>query len=141
MKWGKCAQDTTDGFWVPLLPHPDRALCPVNRARALVRVSRHLSLRDPLFSLPLASATASHTEGFYTLFSARRWLTRGLAASGLSTLGYTFHSFRRGACTQAFRQGAEITDLQSLGGWRSDAVRLYYPHYEARARAARALVS
>ena len=50
-----------------------------------------------------------------------------------------FHPLRRGACHLAFGQGASVTDIQALGGWRSQAVACYLPLDAARARAAASL--
>ena len=141
VKWGKCAQDTSDGFLVPLMQHKVSLICPVFRLRTLHDILRKPSVHLPLFSWSPASRHYSSTGGFFSVWQARRWLKRALASRGLQDRGYTFHSFRRGACTGAFRGGAAVGDIQMLGGWRSDAVRLYYPALEARTRAAKALVS
>ena len=52
---------------------------------------------------------------------ARRWLRVTLSALGLDPSAFTFHSFRRGACSAAFEKGAQLDDLKELGGWRSSA--------------------
>ena len=38
-------------------------------------------------------------------------------------------------------EGAAVSDLQSLGGWRSGAVHLYHSQFDAGLRAAEALRS
>ena len=76
---------------------------------------------------------------FFTLKTAREWLSLGLLELGEQEHGYSFHSLRRGVCTRAFQRGADATDIKLLGGWRSEAVRLYIPDIDARARAASSL--
>ena len=137
IKWGKAAQDSKDGFWVPLKAVPRSSACPVALLRDLVRLNASLSRDAPLFSFP--QGPAGEAAGFFTEGSARGFLRNLLAGEGMSPDGYTFHSLRRGGCSLAFEAGAALPDLQHLGGWRSRAIDAYYPHHLARARAARVL--
>ena len=50
-----------------------------------------------------------------------------------------FSLFAQGGVPPGFGQGASVTDIQALGGWRSQAVACYLPLDAARARAAASL--
>ena len=54
--------------------------------------------------------------GLLAIPAARFWLKRFLSKLGEAATGYTFHSLRRGACTAAFANGAQMDDLKALGG-------------------------
>ena len=141
LKWGKSCQDATQGFWVPILPCGSSTACPVAALRALPPVGPGAPPLSPLFALPSSDGLQRTESCCLTAPVARRWLKTLLIAVGAGGRGYTFHSFRRGASTLAFERGAALTDISSLGGWRSSAVSLYVPHAAARLRAARTLVS
>ena len=138
LKWGKAAQDPGQGFWVPLLPVTGSPACPVAALRALRGSLRGSPSTLPLFSF--AGEAGGHRPRVLTMGAARLLLARLLGEAGLGNKGYTFHSLRRGGCTLAFSAGATLSDLQLLGGWRSRAIEAYFPHVEARTRAARVLV-
>ena len=76
---------------------------------------------------------------FFTLTLARFCLRALLGGLGLHREAFTLHSFRRGACTQAFESGATLDDLRELGGWKGTSVNLYRSALDARKRAARVL--
>ena len=139
IKWGKAHQDAATGYWVPLLPLSGSPACPVARWLDLRRCSG-----SPRSTASLFWSTRSRRGGGVdrqplTMALARAWLRILLARLGEGDSTFSFHSFRRGACTTAFLQGADEQDLRRLGGWRSDAVSLYLPLGESRQRAARAL--
>ena len=129
VKFAKAHQRPEQAFWVPLLPRPRSAACPVSALARLVSGGRGGG-SVPLFRV---GGTPLSTQ------VARRWLRVTLSALGLDPSAFTFHSFRRGACAAAFEKGAQLDDLKELGGWRSSAVGLYRPAAAARLRAARAL--
>ena len=138
LKWGKNCQHTSQGFRVPLLRTSSAHACPVRLLLEHLATLRHLPPSAPLFSLP----TSRHNSGppsSLTVPVARTWLRTLLTLLGLRDRGYSFHSFRRGATTLAFQRGAQLSDLKALGGWRSDAVRSYFPAFTARLRAAHTL--
>ena len=58
---------------------------------------------------------------------ARSWLNDILRVLGLSQRGFTSHSFRRGGCHKAYKNGATVADLKFMGNWKSDATTLYLP--------------
>ena len=132
LKWGKCHQDAASGYWVPMLEVKGAPSCPLSNARTLLSLLSRRGPNTPLFTLP-----GGHGHNWFTMRTAREYLTALLAVAGQGATRYTFHSLRRGACTLAFSRGAVLTELQQLGGWRSDAVAAYYPACQARLRAAR----
>ena len=137
IKWAKNAQLTTQGYTVPLVGFQVKEACPVTNLRWLLQALRRFPLHTPLFTFP---ATRGHggraSQGGFTIRLAREWLKTFNCLAGTQGVTYTFHSFRRGACSLAFERGAELSDLKQLGGWRSDAVASYYPAVAARRRAA-----
>ena len=141
LKWAKAHQAADDGYWVPLGPRPGSVACPVERWQDLRRLSAAVPNTDPLFWCPGLKGIGGRTRQHLTMPVAREWLARLLRRLGRAGEGYTFHSFRRGACTSAFLQGAAEEDIRALGGWNSDAVRSYLPVDELRRRAARALTT
>jgi hypothetical protein len=76
---------------------------------------------SPLFTL--SSGSFSRTE-LLDILDAR------LKAAGLWEVGYTGHSFRKGATRTALDRGLSKEDIQLLGRWSSDAVERYYEHAE-----------
>ena len=130
VKCGKTHQRPEQGFWVPVLPRPGSAGCPVAALVALLQGDRFRAV-GPLFRGAKGTTL--------TIPAARDWLRVSLVAIGYRHDAYTFHAFRRGACTAAFANGAQLEDLKALGGWRSNAVELYRSAADARIRAATAL--
>ena len=130
VKWSKTQQRTEQAFWVPLLPREGSPACPVEALRRL-RGGAAPQRGSPLFCGAPGVALSIPV--------ARQWLRVILRCIGLSADAFTFHSFRRGACTAAFASGAHLEDLKALGGWRSDAVARYRSPADARLRAAQAL--
>ena len=134
IKWAKAHQEAGEAFWVPLLRVGGSPACPVD---LLERARRALPGRlggAPLFGV------GDESHFFFTVQRAREWLRWSLMAVGRGGSGYTFHSLRRGACSLAFENGADIADIQNLGGWRSNAVQCYLPVMASRNRAAAALL-
>ena len=142
VKWAKNAQQASAGFTVPLLPVKGTAACPVANLRRLLALQPAASRGQPLFAFPRVVGQGKSYKGF-TISLARVWFATVLRAAGhtVGSGGYSLHSLRRGACSLAFRNGAQEADLQALGGWRSGAVRCYYAAGDARRRAASALVA
>ena len=131
VKWTKAQQRPEQGFWVPLLPRPGSVACPVAALSAL-QTGMGAGSRGPLFLGSRGSAL--------TIPAARDWLRVGLVALGHRPDAFNIHSFRRGACTAAFANGAQLEDLKALGGWSSNSVELYRSAADARVRAASAQV-
>ena len=131
IKWAKTHQRADQGFWIPLLPRPGTGICPVEALRASLQGGLNGGPETPLFTVASGTPLA--------IPAARSWLRKLLASVGQDPGAYSYHSFRRGACTAAFANGAQTDDLKALGGWRSGAVELYRSPDDARLRAARAL--
>ena len=142
LKWGKNFQASDQAFTVPLHADLGSPACPVSNLRFLLKLRHGVSAVAPLFAAGVGGKRGGRErQVVFTLTLARTWLSTLLTLLGEGRGGYTFHSFRRGACTLAFEQGAALEDIKSLGGWRSDAVKVYLPLDTARSRAATALSS
>ena len=141
LKWAKAHQDAAQGYWVPLLPRPGSAACPVACWSRLRGLRESASAGEPLFWCPGQQKGAQVSRRPLSMSVARAWLNVLLRRLGRQDQGFTFHSFRRGACTLAFESGAAEGDIKALGGWKSDAVRAYLPVGARRRRAAQALVT
>ena len=140
IKWAKAHQAASQAFWVPLLAVQGSPSCPVANLQRLRQATWTGEADGPLFQLPpLRSRAGKRAQRVLTMPVAREWLRLLLHRLGLQHKGFTFHSFRRGACTHAYMGGAEVADIQQLGGWRSSAVQRYLPMGEARRRAAQVL--
>ena len=141
LKWSKTRQQLGGGEWLPLVARKHSAACPVGGLSRLRQLLHLLPASAPLFAQPPSATGQGGPVRHLTMSSARRWLHSLLWALGEGGKGYTFHSFRRGACTLAFARGCQLSDIKLLGGWRSDAVNLYYSGLDARSRVAGALAS
>ena len=138
MKWDKTHQSSHAAFSVPLLPRGSSAACPVRAVRGLVRRASGTTVSGPLFATPVKGGQGMVLVPL-TVVKARFWLRTLLQLRGIPERKYTLHSLRRGGCTSAYRGGAAVSELKSLGGWASNAVHLYHSQRDARIRAARAL--
>ena len=79
-----------------------------------------------MYSLPPHSPIFSLRDG--TLLSRARlahFMQGALRAAGLDPNGYSPHSLRAGAATDAAGLGFTEAQIQALGRWKSDAFRLY----------------
>ena len=138
------------GFYKTVAPAPlGSPVCPV---RAFMRYRDGLTRSSPippvaLTSLPLwpnltggVSPRALWSSGGLSKDAARKQLAAALLACGLDQESYTWHSCRSGAATAAARAGAAPLTLQALGGWKSDAYKVYVRRDEAELRAASSAV-
>ena len=140
IKWAKNLQFASDTFTVPLTRIQGSPACPVTCLIRLLQLLAGAPRSVPLFSFHSQSQGGrAACRRSFTMRTARQWLKYLLRALGQSEHGYTFHSLRRGACTLAFRNGADEAALQAMGGWRSAAVQIYYAAEDRRARVAAAL--
>ena len=138
-KWAKAHQQAPDGFWVPILPRGGSLACPVRCWLPMRARAGSAQGTRPLFCCPGPRGAGRYTDRPLTMSVARGWLQVVLHQLGRNSEGFSFHSFRRGACSRAFENGALEADIKQLGGWRSEAVRDYLPVRVARRRAASAL--
>ena len=139
LKFSKTRQAAHQGLLIPLAMATSLP-CPVALAHELVGRARRLAL-PPFSPLFAAIAQGSHAASSLSQSQARSFLRSCLTQLGLPPTAFSFHSFRRGGCSFAFRQGAAESDLALHGDWRSDAVRSYYPAFEARSRVANLLAT
>jgi hypothetical protein len=74
--------------------------------------------------LPPSSIPAA--EGIFSREAVTKILCERLEAAGYQAKDYAGHSFRKGAAQDAVDHGLPKQDIQLLGRWKSDAVKLYY---------------
>ena len=104
------------GIRIQLAASLDSPLCPVSALRQLLQRYPQ-ALHDPLFTRP---QNIPFNRQF--LASTIRDL---LLNAGISTLGFTGHSLRKGAAVTAAENGLSRNDIKLLGRWKSDAVDVY----------------
>jgi hypothetical protein len=66
------------------------------------------------------------TNGPFTRTRVLSALSSGLSKIGIQDLGYSGHSFRRGAAQHASDMGMLDSEIQTLGRWSSAAFQLYF---------------
>lgn len=66
------------------------------------------------------------TNGPFTRSRVLSALTLGLSKIGIQDIGYSGHSFRRGAAQHASDMGMLDSEIQTLGRWSSAAFQLYF---------------
>jgi integrase len=104
------------------------AACPVTALRRLFDTDPKVDPDEPLFSF----------SGNNTAFTRTRVLSRvttGLRKAGIQDVGFSGHSFRRGAAQHASNMGMLDHEIQLLGRWTSAAFLLYFSHSPSRLRA------
>jgi len=90
-------------------------LCPVSALKRLFRQCP-AEPNSPLFSKPLGSFTKS-----FFMLRVHNLLVR----VGISTIGFSGHSIRKGAAVSAISNGISREDVKKMGRWKSDAVQVY----------------
>ena len=104
------------GTEIYLAYSPHSSLCPVTALRTLfIRYPK--PPQSPLFTRPYGQ---SFSKPFLVLKMRELLLN-----AGISTIGYSGHSLRKGAAFTADRNGIPKHDLKLLGRWKSDAVDIY----------------
>jgi hypothetical protein len=103
------------GIAIQLASSPTSQLCPVRALRQLYT----LFPRDP--SHPLFSRSLGPFSRKYLVDKIKELLLR----AGISTLGFSGHSLRKGAAVSAAANGLSKDDIKLLGRWKSDAVDTY----------------
>jgi len=104
------------GTEIYLAYSPRSSLCPVTALRTLF--TRYPKPpQSPLFTRPHGQ---SFSKQFFVLKMRELFLD-----AGISTIGYSGHSLRKGAAVTADRNGISKQDIKLLGRWRSDAVDVY----------------
>ena len=74
-------------------------------------------LQSPLFTRPYGQP---FSKSFFVIKMRELLLN-----AGISTIGYSGHSLRKGAAVTADRNGISKHDIKLLGRWKSDAVDVY----------------
>ena len=125
---------------VPIVPYrSENGICPFEALKRLLLTHKRRSYGNcPLFSW-LEGRSEESRLNYFTAQTDRELLNKILLMIGQHQEGYTFHSFRRGGCHRAYSRGAALSDIKSLGGWRSDAVEIYLPSNAAKLRVAKTL--
>jgi hypothetical protein len=104
------------GTTIYLARSPLSTICPVRAL--LMLLSRYPAHPDaPLFIRPFRQP---FTKSFFVFA-----MQRSLLNAGISTVGYSGHSLRKGAAVTADRNGVSRRNIQLLGRWKSDAVDIY----------------
>ena len=104
------------GVEIHLAHSPCSPLCPVMALRTLF--NRYPAPLDaPLFIRPFGQP---FDRSFFILT-----MHHLLLDAGISTVGYSGHSLRKGAAVTADRNGISRHDIKLLGRWKSDAVDVY----------------
>lgn len=117
----KRAPELEKGDTVIVGPHADPRLCPVrwcDTLRTALIAADKLShyffpdLNDKL--KPLSGSSVSKA------------VKRLVGLIGLNPSHFAAHSTRRGAATDAFKEGIDVALIKRMGRWKSDAVYVYF---------------
>lgn len=103
------------GVEIPI-PQGHGHLCPASVLARWLRASPAKRADAPLFALP---------GGAFTRRRVVDLLQRALFEAGVAPVGFSGHSFRRGAATWAASIGIPAARIQILGRWNSAAFRRY----------------
>ena len=136
IKWAKNVQQLSNAFVIPIYRCSNSVKCPVLAFLDYMHFRGPGKLNAPLY-LVKKTNLAQHVP--LTIYVANRWLRLVLNNSPLCAKQFSFHSFRRGACTTAFESAAPIEDNKYSGNWRSDSFLAYLSETPARRRVARLL--
>ena len=118
IKWLKTLQDRRNVATVTIPALGTSMLCPVKALRDMY-ASFPAAKDDPLFLYNKSSLLLPLTDSM-----ARKHLK--LVSQLLDyPKHFTFHDFRRGEATWAFRNGVSIQDIQAQGTWSSQSVWRY----------------
>jgi hypothetical protein len=75
---------------------------------------------------PPTAPLFSRTLGAFSQAWVTRQLHSALLRAGIDPIGFSGHSFRRGAANSARAAGISRSDIMAMGRWRSDAVDRYF---------------
>jgi integrase len=103
------------GHRIPLAPSYD-STCPVTALRSLFQK----------FPAPLNAPLFARSFGPFSYEWVISRVHSLLLAAGVSALGFSGHSFRRGAAISALEAGVPRMDIMKMGRWKSDAVDRYF---------------
>lgn len=108
---------------------PAEQACPIKALRRLFKYDPQPA-HAPLFSIGVDGKGTNRRRGACTKNRVITALKRRMLQSDptLPTANFSGHSFRKGAASEAARNGVAYDDIQILGRWRSDSARLYIRH-------------
>ena len=118
IKWSKTLQDRKKVATVTIPALGASPLCPLNALKKLLHI-HPLTDDHPLFIFYKQGRPVTLTDSM-----ARKHLKHISCLLGLPK-HYTFHDFRRGGATWAFRHGVPLQDIQAQGTWSSQCVWRY----------------
>ena len=101
-----------------LLAATFNSTCPVQALRDLFSGDPRRS-DDPLFNWNGSAFTKSRLQAA---------LNKALLTHGIDPASYRLHSFRKGAAQHAVDSGMREDQVMALGGWSSQAFRVYFTH-------------
>ena len=93
--------------------------CPVEAMRQLLLTDSHRPHSAPLFCI------GANDQHVFTQEYVVTQLQHLAQMAGLGQGTWNGHSFRQGAATWATQTGMSEREIQTLGGWRSDAYKSY----------------
>lgn len=99
-----------------VIPKGPPDVCPIVHLRRWLEASPRQQPDSPLFHLP---------GGAFQKKRVVELLSRALRESGIDPVGYSGHSFRRGAATWAASIGIPPDQIRRLGRWSSGAANRY----------------
>ena len=118
LKWAKNMQSRV-AHRVVQIPYLGNSICPVTA----LQVMFYAYPASPNF--PLFYVNQAGYKRILTDTKVRRVLASLVVQLGLSTSSFGFHTFRRSGASLAFQSNTMLQDIQSHGGWRSQAIWTY----------------
>lgn len=97
---------------------PDPGLCVVNALREQYAITPTNHPDDPCLMF-------NHNRRPVTVEFVRRNWANHLISQGINVAPLSLHSLRKAAATAAHNEGCPEIDIQTYGGWRSNAYRAY----------------
>ena len=115
-KWSKTNQSSSKVAWIPICPVSDKRFnVKLNLEKLFLKCKA--SKDSPLFTYD--------KNVYHSRNSLVNMLVKCVSAANLSTVDYSWHSFRRGSAVFAFELGLEDSAVQLLGDWSSSAFKQY----------------
>ena len=122
LKWTKTRQAESEAAPIPLPALGESEVCPLTIWREYVNQLKPFPVGP---NSPLLLSTDEPKGRIITISRLRALLRRAAEAAGLSHLGFTPHSLRRGGASHSFLEGVPIENIKHHGTWQSDAVNRY----------------
>ena len=114
--WTKTIQTGDRSLQFPLLAAPGSAMCPVWAIKNMIK-------RVPA---PPDAPAFCYSNGFPIMYHTyNSFLKKHIRKLGLSDIGWSTHSFRRGGSSYLAACGVPDRQIQILGDWKSDCYKQY----------------